>query len=111
MKNGNNTLDWCDQKGLHPMNEQARNSIGERLAGEVLRVIRNALAHGNVAYLNSAGHEERGAKVQYLGFLSRYEETDEQRKIAETLHSSLLECHVFRWIIRFERNIDLVEAA
>jgi hypothetical protein len=78
------TLDWRDEKGIHPMNMDADNTIAERKTNVVLRVIRNALAHGNVIYLDENGFETVGATVQYLAFLSRYEETREQRKGSET---------------------------
>jgi hypothetical protein len=42
------------------------------------------LAHGNVVYLDENGFETRGAQVQYLAFLSRYEETQKQRERAKT---------------------------
>lgn len=78
------TSDWKDEKGMHPMHNDADNTIGRRDADAVLRVIRNALAHGNVVYLDKDGLETVGATVQYLAFLSRYEETPEQRAKSET---------------------------
>jgi hypothetical protein len=65
------------------MSEEA-NTIGRRRAIEVLRVLRNALAHGSIVYLDEDGHEVAGARVEWLGFLSRYEETPEQREAGET---------------------------
>lgn len=75
---------WQDRHGQHPMSEGAENLIGEKSLDDVLRVIRNALAHGNVVYLDKNGMESAGAVVRYLGFLSRYEENKEQRDNAET---------------------------
>jgi hypothetical protein len=119
MKNANDTRNWRDQKGFHPMAEKAENSIAERMAGEVLRVIRNALAHGNVVYLNADGHEEEDTKVEYLGFLSRYEESGDEKKIAETYRLVATTEDAFlefvkawaMWISKFDRNFNLVEAA
>jgi hypothetical protein len=74
MRNHNDTDRWVDEHGKHPMAAGAENTIDRRKAGEVLRVLRNALAHGNIVYLNSDGREKRDTKLQYLGFLSRYEE-------------------------------------
>lgn len=37
-----------------------------------------------MVYLDEHGFETKGARVQYLAFLSRYEETPEAREIAET---------------------------
>jgi hypothetical protein len=119
MKNVNDTFRWRDEKDVHPMGTEAENSINKRTAGEVLRVIRNAIAHGNVVYLNAEGYEERGAKVQYLGFLSRYEESEEQRKAAKTYRLVATTEDTFlafvkawaEWISKFNRNTDLIEAA
>src|SRR5450759_4278424 len=44
----NDTRDWRDEDRRHPMAIDAKNTIAARKAGEVLRVIRNALAHGNI---------------------------------------------------------------
>lgn len=119
VKDVNNTFRWRDEKGVHPMGAKAENSINKRTPGDVLRVIRNALAHGNVVYLNAEGCEEQGAKVQYLGFLSRYEESEEQRKAAETYRLVATTEDTFlafvkawaEWISKFNRNTDLIEAA
>ena len=53
------------------MSAAAKNSLPDRKADEVLRVVRNALAHGNIVYLNENGFEQRNTKLQFLGFLSR----------------------------------------
>jgi len=55
-----------------------------RSIGEVFRVLRNALAHGNIVYLDQRGEETPGNRVEHLAFLSRYEETPEQREASET---------------------------
>lgn len=78
------TDNWHDEQGRHPMAADAENRIERKTVGEVLRVIRNALAHGNVIYLDEHGFESRGAQLNYLAFLSRYEETEEQQKERET---------------------------
>ncbi len=84
MNSANGTLSWQDKDGRHPMHAEAENTIGKRKAGEVLRVIRNALAHGNIVYLDDSGFETRGARVQYLAFLSRYEDDLPPQPGAET---------------------------
>jgi hypothetical protein len=66
------------------MAKDSDNTIAQQRVKDVLRVIRNAFAHGNVVYLDENGSETRGAQVQYLAFLSRYEENQKQRKRAET---------------------------
>ncbi|UHD45477.1 hypothetical protein LUX29_21220 [Aureimonas altamirensis] len=82
-----NTVDdvhaWHDEEGRHPLSDKA-NTIAKRKAEKVLRVLRNALAHGNVIYLDKNGQEIAGNRMIYMAFLSRYEETDQERKLAET---------------------------
>lgn len=74
---------WLDQDGRDPRSEEA-NTIQTRKASEVLRVLRNALAHGNIIYLDKKGQEIAGNRMVYMAFLSRYEETEAQREQAET---------------------------
>ena len=75
--------DWKDEKGRPSLSADA-NIIKTRNSGEVIRVLRNALAHGNIIYLDRDGHEIAGNRMVYLAFLSRYEENEEQRKLATT---------------------------
>ncbi|MCW8059135.1 hypothetical protein [Agrobacterium tumefaciens] len=74
---------WLDQDGCDPRSEES-NTIKSRKASEVLRVLRNALAHGNIIYLDKNGQEIAGNQMIYMAFLSRYEETSQQREQAET---------------------------
>jgi hypothetical protein len=74
---------WQDPDGCDPRSEES-NTIQTRKASEVLRVLRNALAHGNIIYLDKDGQEIAGNQMMYMAFLSRYEETQEQREKAET---------------------------
>ena len=74
---------WRDEAGRPSMSVEA-NTIGTRTAMDVVRVLRNALAHGNIVYLDADGREMPGARVAFLGFLSRYEESEEQRAQDET---------------------------
>jgi hypothetical protein len=75
---------WRDGDGLHPLDENATNTIKRYTAKEVIRVIRNALAHGNIIYLNAQYREVPGDRMAFIAFLSQYEETEEQRKASET---------------------------
>jgi len=91
----------------------------DRKADDVLRVIRNALAHGNIVYLNERGFEERDTKLQFLGFLSRYEETEEQKAKVETYRLVTTTEDEFlrfvklwaKWISQFQGDDQLSEAA
>jgi len=115
----NDSSRWIDENGTHPMAPGAKNSILNRNAYEVLRVIRNALAHGNVIYLNSDGLELRNSELQYLGFLSRYEETPEQQTISSTYRLLVATDECFlqfikawaRWVASFRLDAALSEAA
>jgi len=86
---------------------------------DVLRVLRNALAHGNVVYLDEKGLEVKGAKVQYLAFLSRYEETPEDREKSETYRLVATTEEQFlsfvkqwaKWLTTLPADDKLVEAA
>ncbi|MCC7428682.1 MAG: hypothetical protein IT557_17455 [Alphaproteobacteria bacterium] len=66
MNDPSHAAGWADQAGLHPLQSGAPEN-GYR----VLKVIRHALAHGNVVYLNERGHEAPGERVRFLAFLSR----------------------------------------
>jgi len=119
MTNANNTAGWVDEEGHHPMTAHATNSVQDRKADDVLRVIRNALAHGNIVYLNERGFEERDTKLNFLGFLSRYEEKEEQKAKAETYRLVTTTEDEFlrfvklwaKWISQFQDDKLLREAA
>ncbi|KRB59068.1 hypothetical protein ASE04_27050 [Rhizobium sp. Root708] len=83
MNNVDKVHKWVDQDGRDPRSAEA-NTIQTRKADEVLRVLRNALAHGNIIYLDKEGREIPGNQMVYMAFLSRYEENQEQRDKAET---------------------------
>jgi hypothetical protein len=77
---------WRDKQGLHPFADGAVSKLTDqsRTADEVIRVLRNALAHGNVIYLDREFRETPGEQMVYMAFLSRYEETHEHRTTSET---------------------------
>lgn len=60
---------WQDATGKHPM-----QSTEKKDAATVLRTIRRALAHGNIVYLNDAGHEVPGDEVRFIAFLCRHDD-------------------------------------
>jgi hypothetical protein len=119
MRFPNDTGRWVDEKGIHPMAADAENLIRSRTAGEVLRWLRNALAHGNVVYLNENGREQRSSELQYLGFMSRYEETDHDRKSSDTYRLLVTTDERFlrfikawaQWVASFRLDARLSEAA
>lgn len=83
MGDPNDAYEWKDEAGNPSFSVEA-NTIDKRSVGEVFRVLRNALAHGNIVYLDERGWETNGARVQHIAFLSRYEESVEQRAAGET---------------------------
>lgn len=78
--NFNTPEEWVARDGKHPLAEGAQDFLPDKKAAAVLRALRNALAHGNVVYLNKDGQEREGEPVHYLAFLSRYEEGEEQAR-------------------------------
>lgn len=84
VKGIDDSRNWRDENDQHPFSESAANTIERRKADEVLRVIRNALAHGNIVYLDEHGFETPGRKLANLAFLSRYEEGPRQHEQSET---------------------------
>ena len=74
---------WQNEKGLPSLSDDA-NIIQTKTADKVIRVIRNALSHGNIIYLNKNDQEISGSTMVSMAFLSRYEETEEQRRVSTT---------------------------
>lgn len=109
---------WRDETGRPCLNADA-NTIRRRNAAEVIRVLRNALAHGNIIYLNNDFREIPGHEMVYMAFLSRYEETEEQRKQAETYRVVVTSEEEFLrfvkawavWVSRFRLDRSVREAA
>jgi len=77
---------WRDEDGSHPLSADTTIKLNDRkrTADEVIRVLRNALAHGNIIYLDEDFRESSGKRMAYLAFLSRYEESEKQRNAATT---------------------------
>jgi len=76
-----NVDEWQDDAGRPSLSPDA-NTMDRRKAEEVIRVLRNALAHGNIIYLDKDGREIAGHRMTHMAFLSRYEETREQQQKA-----------------------------
>jgi hypothetical protein len=67
---------WRDTNRKHPM-----QSTEVKDGNTVLRTIRNALAHGNVVYLDENGYESPGQRLRYLAFLSKHEDRHSHRVV------------------------------
>jgi len=76
--------EWVARDGKHPLAEDSEDFLPKKTAIAVLRALRNALAHGNVIYLNRDGKEREGEPVHLLAFLSRYEEGEDQQAKSES---------------------------
>jgi hypothetical protein len=100
---------WHDASGKHPL-----ASTESKDANTVLRTIRNALAHGNVVYLDKNGHETAGERLVYLGFLSKHENGDGYRVAIfdEETFLAFLKAWI-QWLQTFppERELKFAEAA
>jgi hypothetical protein len=100
---------WRDARGDHPL-----ASTEEKDANTVLRTIRNALAHGNIIYLDKHGYETVGSRLVYLAFLSEHE-NDEGYRVAifdeETFLSFLKAWIVWLQTFPLERKLLFTEAA
>src|SRR3569832_326334 len=115
MGDPNDVAAWEDQSQRPSMSPEA-NTINKRSAGEVLRVIRNGLAHGNVVYLNKDGGEAAGMPVHFIAFFLRYEEDAPQREKGETYRLLVVSDEDFlafvrlwaRWLAKFPHDHDLV---
>lgn len=109
---------WKDEQGQHSLSDDA-NTIAKRKAGEVIRVLRNALAHGNIIYLDKDRREIANNRMVYLAFLSRYEETKEQRELATTYRVVVTLEEEFlhfvkawaKWVSSFPHDSSMSEAA
>jgi hypothetical protein len=110
--------DWKDDHGQPSLSANA-NTIKKRTADDVIRVLRNALAHGNIIYLDKDDHEIEGNRMVYLAFLSRYEETNEQREKATTYRVVVTSEDEFlrfvkawaRWVSSFKLDYLVSKAA
>ncbi|MGO7675011.1 hypothetical protein [Rhizobium leguminosarum] len=119
MNDINNSYNWEDEEGYRPLSDPARNTIGTRKTDEVLRPLRNALAHGNIFYLNHDGYEVAGDQMKLLAFASRYEETAEQQAASCTFRLIIVgEEDFFRfvrswaaWVSQLHKSPDISDAA
>jgi hypothetical protein len=56
---------WRNAAGVHPI-KSSEVADGKT----VLKAVRNALAHGNIIYLDESGEEKPGKRLHYIAFLS-----------------------------------------
>ena len=119
MKHVNQVDQWVDQHDVHPCSKHAANIVEAKPVTEILRILRNALAHGNIIYLNKNGREVPGERMEFIAFLSRYEETEAQRNVMETYRVLIIPEMDFLtfvkqwagWIVAIPRDQQIVEVA
>jgi hypothetical protein len=111
------TRSWLGPDHLHPMAAGAQNTIGRKNVRDVFWVIRNALAHGNVIYLDANGVEATGRAVHDIAFLSRRDANDKAKGYSlvaapEEGFLSLVKCWT-RWLTKLPKDERLlfIEAA
>lgn len=98
---------WLSDRGVHPIKSQE-----DKDGNTVMRTIRNALAHGNVVYLNEDGQEIPGSRVRYLAFLSKHERDPGYRVVIfdEEGFLTFLKCWI-SWLETFPPETTFAEAA
>jgi hypothetical protein len=110
--------EWVDEKSCPSLGAEA-NTIKQRKAEEVIRVLRNALAHGNVIYLDKDNREIAGNRMVYMAFLSRYEEHTQAHQSTTTYRVVVTSADEFlrfvkawaNWVNSFPLDRAVSEAA
>lgn len=66
-----NPTSWKDSLGRHPIQPGAINEIDAQDVENILTVMRNALAHGSIVFLDENGEEKPNRRVTFIAFVSR----------------------------------------
>lgn len=107
--------DWRDyHSGLNPFQPGSHNKVDEHTPEHVIRIIRNALSHGNIIYLNAMGLEEEGSAMEYLAFLTPYPSGEGEPltyRVLITREEELLQFvrQWAMWIARFSQDDTVAE--
>lgn len=97
---------WRDANNKHPI-----QSTETKDGDTILRTVRNALAHGNVVYLDKHGHETPGNRLQYLAFLSKHDDEKSYRVAIFSVESFLTFVKAWiAWLQTFTPERELVFA-
>jgi hypothetical protein len=104
------------ETGLHPFDPRAHDSIGGHAPENVIRLIRNALSHGNIIYLDNQWREREGERMQFMAFLTPYPDPEDARPTFRLLVTGEEEFLHFvrswaKWIGGFPLNRKLDTAA
>ena len=71
---------WRNMEGHRPLSAQATNRRCDVSAIDVIYIMRHALAHGNIYYLDENGDDHPGKPVKYIAFLSKENDGDRRLK-------------------------------
>jgi hypothetical protein len=102
---------WRNEKDEHPRRSSETKDVNANL---VPLTVRNALAHGNIVYLDKNGHERAGERLAYLALLSENRGGNGYRAAIfdeETFYSFLKARIVWLQTFSLERNLVFAEAA
>jgi|Laugresubdmm15sn_1035100.scaffolds.fasta_scaffold05533_2 hypothetical protein len=73
-----NPTSWKDSLGRHPIQPGAINEIEAQDVENILTVMRNALAHGSIVFLDENGEEKPNRRVTFIAFVSRVQVQERQ---------------------------------
>jgi hypothetical protein len=105
--------EWRDSVNRHPLQPGAQNDIKEQDVENVLLILRHALAHGNVVYLNEDGIETPGRRVTHLAFVSEGRSRSDACRVLIVEESAFIDFlrGWAQWVSQFNINSSLRRAA
>ena len=108
-----NPTSWRDSLGRHPIQPGAINEIETQDVENILTVMRNALAHGSIVFLDEKGEEKPKRKVTFIAFVSRVQ--GQERSSVDSFRVLIVDEESFLtflqrwtdWISKFEMPSSL----
>ena len=108
-----NPTSWRDSLGRHPIQPGAINEIETQDVENILTVMRNALAHGSIVFLDEKGEEKPKRKVTFIAFVSRVQ--GQERSSVDSFRVLIVDEESFltflkrwtEWISKFEMPSSL----
>ncbi len=108
-----NPISWRDSLGRHPIQPGAINEIETQDVENILTVMRNALAHGSIVFLDEKGEEKPKRKVTFIAFVSRVQ--GQERSSVDSFRVLIVDEESFltflkrwtEWISKFEMPSSL----
>ena len=71
---------WLDAEGMHPLRRVDAQGVGQKTFKELMRALRNGMAHGNVVYLSERFGEDAQRPVRHLAFVSNADQGSQSLK-------------------------------